>query len=51
MLTDRLPDAYARPFSEEEFDAHIRRHLWNKATQTGGWRVGSVWVLIHRNEY
>jgi SAM-dependent methyltransferase len=51
MLADRPPDAYARPLTEEEVEAYIRRHLWDETTQTGGWRCDSLWLLIRRNEF
>jgi SAM-dependent methyltransferase len=51
ILSDRPVDAYARPFTTEQVEAYVRRHLWDEAAGRGGWRCDSLSCLIRRNAH
>ncbi len=51
MLNDRPADAYARPFTTEEVEAYVRRHLWDEAARRGGWGCDALSCLIRRNSF
>jgi len=51
MLNDREPDSYARPISEEEVRAYVRRHFWDEQQGKGGWRCDALYYLVRRNRY
>src|SRR5215471_984473 len=48
MLCDRDADAFSRPPTEEEFQAYVRKHLWNERTGIGGWTCEEVLCCVRR---
>ena len=49
MVCDRDADAFARPPTEEAFEAYVRAHFWDERQGRGGWECATLFCCVRRN--
>jgi hypothetical protein len=49
MLCDRAADAFARPSTEEAFQAYVRAHFWDEQQGRGGWECATLFCCVRRH--